>query len=453
MYLSVPTGKMLSVPAGKCLALPIPYTPALRDGLLWTPSLRNDTRSIYDGGVVAYIDPESEEADADGTYFDSYGVMQDAILNVARIESDGYRQEERRTNLAIQSAALGAGNWAKSRVSVNDNQAVAPDGTTTADEIVEDGTAGFHLVTDVIANLPAVNTDCAFSVFMKANTRTFGLIRIADTGPPAAWTANTPEVSYDLITGVATILNGDGDTVQDAYMIQYPNGWWRCVLIGNSGDSGLITSIQCGPHDGSGAPTYTGDNASSIYACGYQAEYSVTVESSYIPTAASSVTRTSDYLRYTATGNISGTACTIAMAITPHLSGTANDAGRWFRWRAAHWIDCYINNGKWAVNLKDAGASLDLISTTTLVAGRRDVLVLTHDGTALEQKLYVNGVKEGPTRTKGLMTSVSTLMSIGSTSPNSNVVPGNYAHPRIYDRALSAAEAQAVTDEINGWMD
>ncbi len=461
MRLIVPAGKTLSVPAGKGLALPIPYTPALRDGLLWTPSLRNDTRSIYDGGVVAHVDPESEEADADGTFFDSYGVMQDAILDVARIESDGYRQEETRTNLIPDSEDLASStSWSHGNITYTANVAIAPDGTLTMDRLGSSADNSTILQTHTIT----ADTELyAFTVYFpkvpSAPTNLPGLLLRFVVGGTQLWYS----VSVNTETGVVTITDGDAlpgspggiPTLAYSELVETPFGdFWRVVMVAaNANDTTVTTYVRNSIATAAAPSEYDAQTLQgTVDVWGIQLE-KADVPSSYIRTTGSTLTRTSDYLRYTATGNISGDACTIAMAITPHLSGTENGAGRWFRCRATHWIDCYINAGKWAVNLKDAGASLDLISTTTLLAGRRDVLVLTHDGTALEQKMYVNGVKEGPTRTKGLMPSLSTLMSIGSTLPNSNVVPGNYAHPRIYDRALSAAEAQAVTDEINGWMD
>ena len=437
------------------------YAPTLRDGLLWTAPLIDKSHSIYDNGAVVYIDPESEEADADGTYFDSYGVMQDAILDVARIESDGYRQEETRTNLIPDSENLASStSWSHSNVTYTANVTTAPDGTVTMDRL---GSSAANSIIHQTHTIAADTELYAFTAYFpkvpSAPTNLPGLAFRFVVGGTQLWYS----VSVNTETGVVTITDGDAlpgspdgiPALAYSELIETPFGdFWRVVMVAaNASDT--TVSIRVHPAIATAAAPSEYDAQilqGTVDAWGIQLE-KADVPSSYIRTTGSTLTRTADFLRYTATGNISGSACTIAMAITPHLSGTANGTGRWFRWRATHWIDCYINAGKWAVNLKDAGASIDLISTTTLVAGRRDVLVLTHDGTALEQKMYVNGVKEGPTRTKGLMTSVSTLMSIGSTSPNSNVVPGNYAHLRIYDRALSAAEAQAVTDEINGWMD
>ncbi len=447
MKLIVPTAKRLSIPTGKRLTLPHGYMPTIRNGLLWaSPLLEGDARSIYDSGIVSYVDPESEDIDADGTYIDSDGILQQAILDVARIESDGYRQEATDSNVIIQSKNFDA-VWSKVQgVAVTPNTDVAPDGTTTADTITDDSSNFEHLLQDVTIADDSTWWSGSIHILKDNDETRFPELQLLVQGG----TAQLIFVQINTKTGATAVRSSTG-TVN--YYVEDKGNYWRLtvsVLNNSTGNTTLRTTIF--PARGTTLGGSSAATTGSIIVWGFQAE-NAKFSSSYIPTTDSSVTRTADYLRYPATGNISGTACTIAMAITPHLSGTANGSGRWFRWRAAHWIDCYINNGKWAVNLKDAGANIDLISTTTLLAGRRDVLILTHDGTELEQKMYVNGVKEGPTRTKGLMTSVSTLMSIGSTSPNNSVLPGNYAHARIYDRALSAVEALAVTNEINGWMD
>ncbi len=463
MNISIPTGQRLTLPTGQRLTIPHTYIPTIRNGLLWTaPLLEGDARSIYDAAAVAYVDPESEEIDADGSYFDSDGLLQQAVLDVARIESDGYRQEETRTNLIPDSEDLASStSWSHSNVTYTANAAIAPDGTLTMDRL---GSSADNSSISQSHTIAADTELYAFTAYFpkvpSAPTNLPGLLLRFVVDGTQIWYS----VSVNTETGVVTITDGDAlpgspngtPTLAYSELVETPFGdFWRVVMVAaNASDTSVTTYVRNSIATAAAPSEYDAQILQgTVDAWGIQFE-KADGPSSYIRTTGSTVIRTSDYLRYPATGNISGDACTIAMAITPHLSGTANGAGRWFRWRATHWIDCYINAGKWAVNLKDAGASIDLISTTTLLAGRKDVLVLTHDGAVTEQKLYVNGVKEGPTRTKGLMTSVSTLMSIGATGPsNNNVLPGNYAHARVYDRALSAAEAQAVTDEINGWMD
>ncbi len=57
------------------------YAPSIRNGLLRVVPLRDNAKTIYDNGVTAYVDPSNQVVDADGSYIDSYEIMQDAILD------------------------------------------------------------------------------------------------------------------------------------------------------------------------------------------------------------------------------------------------------------------------------------------------------------------------------------------------------------------------------------
>ena len=173
----------------RAFAPSIEYAPSIRDGLLWVAPLRDNAQSLYDNGIVAYIDPSTQAIDADGTYIDSYGIMQDAILDVLRIEGKGALIEETRTNLFLQSQAIPT-SWSinASRSTFTANSAVAPDGTTTATKHAEKAVGGVKYALQIV---PATDTVqyCA-SIYVKqfgSDLRDIQMI-VDDTAAPTATT-------------------------------------------------------------------------------------------------------------------------------------------------------------------------------------------------------------------------------------------------------------------------
>ena len=109
---------------------------------------RNDIASASRRGLRYHSTPTiTFTRGSSGTYFDSAGVLQTAGSNVARFDHNpvsgaplGLLVEEQRENLCLQSEDMGT-TWDNSwggGLTLATNQAVAPDGTTTADQITQD---------------------------------------------------------------------------------------------------------------------------------------------------------------------------------------------------------------------------------------------------------------------------------------------------------------------------
>lgn len=204
----------------------------------------------------------------------------------------GILVEPAATNYAINSEVFTAG----AKVTVNSNATTAPDGTTTADEIVEDGTSGEHYAND--ASKSATSGDkLVWSVFVKvtANPRHLYL-RIAGAGG-----AN---VVFDASTG-ALVSN---PVPYDDYGVEfYSNDWLRIWGAFTCGSTGTVIARTQLYKSGSGA-SYAGDSTSGFYLWGRQLEVGTT-PTSYIKTTGSSATRLVDDI-------------TLAKADFPYNSGT-----------------------------------------------------------------------------------------------------------------------------------
>jgi hypothetical protein len=177
--------------------------------------------------------------------FNQSGVLELMGNNVPRIDYTNTCPEllieGERTNLLLRSQELDNASWQKSGVTVTANDAIAPDGTMTADKIVYSG------ANKTIFQTFTISGDTAMSVYIKG----------------------TP-----------------GETISlDNLLVSEPNvtltdEWQRISFIDNS-------------PTGFGISTFNGATATTIYLWGAQAEQGSYV-SSYIPTTNATVTRPQD---------------------------------------------------------------------------------------------------------------------------------------------------------------
>jgi hypothetical protein len=221
-----------------------------------------------------------------GSYVGADGLIKYAGVNEARFDHDpvtgeslGLLVEESRTNLLLRSEEFDNSYWAKERTSISQNQITAPDGTLTADTIVEDTSVNnLHRIWRGITFSTA--SSYTFSVFVKAKERTS--VDIRGFNPTDG---NQFLVRFNLIDG--SVINTN---TQSFGIIKYPNGWYRFYGVGTFG--ARFTQFFVGPTIGA-VSEYTGDGTSGIYIWGAQLEQG-SFPTSYMPTQASTRTRVGD---------------------------------------------------------------------------------------------------------------------------------------------------------------
>lgn len=218
------------------------------------------------------------------------------------LDGDGFCEtpalllEPASTNKILRSQEFDNASWTKSRSSITANALRAPDGTLTADKLVEDSTASNTHHAQQSLTLAAAGNRWAVSCFVRADTRTQVALRGIDTG------SNHFTCVYDLVALTATTSTGGTGTVVRGYLERWADdlgvAWYRCVVIGTSG-SATASSVALVALASGGTISYSGDGASGLYIWGFQAEETENGATSYLPTVGSTVTRTTEALTAT----------------------------------------------------------------------------------------------------------------------------------------------------------
>ena len=193
--------------------------------------------------------------------------------------------EPQRTNLLTNSEYFGGYSNSNSTDTAND--ATSPEGVDNATSFKEAATTGQHkLFTSATFDGSSTYT---FSIFAKDNGRDLYI----DTQNSNEWGGRA---WFDLSAGTANAVLGSA-SIED-----YGDGWYRCVVTGDSSTSGS-NFIELLTSDGSTNST-TGDTTKGVYIFGAQLEAG-SYATSYIPTYGSSVTRVADTYKKLSFGNTS----------------------------------------------------------------------------------------------------------------------------------------------------
>jgi len=186
--------------------------------------------------------------------------------------------EPQRTNLCIRSEEFDT--WTLTLASVNSNTFVAPNGTTTGDELFPSASNG--RVRRVVTFTG--NGEKCVSVYLRAGTSVQSSVRLRDMGVPAD--LHTVRVTWVDGVPTATTVAGSGTI----YPIEAVSaGWYRITFSVLGVVAANTNEVQIYPDDLNG----TG----SVVAWGAQAE-DARVPSSYIPTEATAITRNADSLYF-----------------------------------------------------------------------------------------------------------------------------------------------------------
>ena len=193
----------------------------------------------------------------------------------------GLLVEEARTNLMTGSADFTATYWpvATNAVVTADNT-TSPDGTNNADRLADNTTAGVqHRIYRDYTFTAASHT---LSVFAKRNDHRW--LRLFFFDGTTSFFGN-----FDLLNGVV----GNKQASTTTTITAFGNGWYRCTMTATTAAAAGNIQLVMLPTDDTAVPVlYTG-TGTSLWLYGAQLEAGA-FATSYIPTVASTVTRSAD---------------------------------------------------------------------------------------------------------------------------------------------------------------
>ena len=233
---------------------------------------------------------------SDATFVGRNGLLETADSNALRFtygpvarEPRGLLVEGSATNMCLHSQEADNAFWNKSNLTVNADDALAPDGTATADRLTNDTTNGSHSISKSVSG--TVAQKWTFSRWVKAGTGRYVLLRIIDdTGNNYVWAVfdlQTVTVYSSGNTGLASGASADIEV--------YADGWCRIALTGQPSTSGSSVNgalfLQEAPTN---SAVYAGTGV-TLWTWGAQLEQG-NGASSYIPTTNATATRAADSL-------------------------------------------------------------------------------------------------------------------------------------------------------------
>jgi hypothetical protein len=158
-------------------------------------------------------------------------------------------------NLFTSSQDAADAAWTKSNLTISADADYAPDGTLTADKLVEASTNTEHYILQAAGTVGLMEV---FSVYAKPAGRDWICLRMGGGGSATAY--------FNVATGTVGLVYGTGTvaTIEAA-----ANGYYRCSVKGRR-LSTAANSVFCA--SGNGTVSYNGDGASGLYVWGMQLE-------------------------------------------------------------------------------------------------------------------------------------------------------------------------------------
>jgi hypothetical protein len=253
-----------------------------------------------------------------GTFIGSNGYVQTAVANQPRFDYDpvtlacrGLLIEGAATNLATYSEDYSQAVWTKNNVNRTTGQS-SPDNQTGA-TLLEENTTAFvkHGIERSPTITPGVHT---FSVWVKepaTNSRRYVCIQIADGQATAARYTIVADLQSGTITASGANNGSAGAPTNTSHSISaFVSGWYRLTITMNCVASPVYPAVML-----SNISTLYGGNNQPFYSAaapylglivwGAQLETGSGI-TSYIPTAGSTVTRSSDHCTMAASSFITG---------------------------------------------------------------------------------------------------------------------------------------------------
>lgn len=356
------------------------------------------------------------------TYFDATGTLQTVSGNTPRFDNDpvthaplGLLIEESRTNLWLQSADASNAAWSYAGSGppvapvVTANQTTAPDGTLTAARIVYPAVSGANAYSIAYQSITTAAQQYTFSVWLKGSV-------------------GGEQIYLSTISALSGRVRATLTTQWQRFTVTPPTA---------TAGSGVF-EIGCDLRDGGS----TSIPAATIYAWGAQVEAGA-YPTSYIPTAAATVTRAIEVANISPLGAwFNASTGTLAFEFDAINSGSITGG-----FSSGAFADVFDLSGA-NVSANVAGTGTNATGTPVLFTG----VVQKSAGRYATNNLAVCNNGGAVTVNAALGTSPyawTSNLCLGNapwaTSNNGTTLDGHMRRVRYWPRVLSSTELQQVT--------
>ena len=372
----------------------------------------NTATRVNSNGYIETVNADVPRLD----YYTSGGTAGCPALLVEASGQNLYQQSEDFTNAY----------WGKPNCFVSGNQAVAPDGTLTADKLIMNNGISPTAANQSGFNRTEVVTSSAyrFSIFAKSGEFTGFKVR-----------ENLAAGSFlDVNLSNGTITNGDVTQFISPLAENYGNGWYRISWTSPTITNLNKYSIRVGS---------TGDGVSGIFVWGAQVETG-SVATSYIPTTTAAVTRNADVISLSGAvsgciGQTEGTlyAEVVLSRVNPNYIislGTTNDRIM---------INLDSSTSVYAL-IRVGGVNADYTATIPAIPATGGVYKVALGYKANDYCFAVNGVAYASTASRGVPANMSTLY-LGASVFSTAQLNDRIRAVALYTTRLTNAQLAALT--------
>ena len=189
--------------------------------------------------------------------------------------------EPARTNLLLQSGSF-SNPWSNTDLFIATNDINGPSGLKTATKFTQ-GAAGQGTTRQSI--IVAAGSVVAFSIFAKYSNHQWLDVQITSGA------GNVIRGWFDIQNGVKGSSSVVGTTISGYDIINYGDGWYRCIVIGPLAGGATTYDLSVFTVAADGSTTRV--TGSEVYLADAQAEVG-SYATSYIPTTTATVTRIAD---------------------------------------------------------------------------------------------------------------------------------------------------------------
>jgi len=270
------------------------------------------TPNGYKASKLYSVKPTSGLGDMDvvrattATRVNSSNLIESVAINVPRLDYTGggcpsILVEPARTNRVLRSEEFDNASWTKTNTTITANSSTSPDGTSTADILVENSTSNVVFGVNALSRPSGLTLTTTYSVsfFAKKITRDFCYFNDFN-----GFQTPIVKVFFNLQTG---LVGNTSAGVLNPKMENYGNGWYRCSFqfVATSA-AGTQIDYRIASATTDNVLTYTGvigQQAIAIWGAQFETGANAT---SYIPTTTATVTRNADVISKTGISSLIG---------------------------------------------------------------------------------------------------------------------------------------------------